>query len=175
MKLLLSFFSSTSKGKVCKLKKALYGLKQSPWAWFERFCLVILCHGYHQSQANYTLFIKHRDGLLTTLIVYVDDIVVIGNDQIEMSQLKHQFAQEFEIKDLGSLCIFWALRLLDRQMAQSFSMEVYTRSLNETGMTGCKPSDTLIDLSHRYTEDVGERLIDAGRYLRLVANLYISH
>ena len=61
--------------KVYKLKKSLYGLKQSPRAWFERFGRAVKNHGYHQSQADHTMFYKHSEGgKLVILIVYVDDI-----------------------------------------------------------------------------------------------------
>lgn len=40
---------------------------------------------------------------MTTLIAYVDDIVVISNDEVEVVQLKSILGREFEIKDLGSL------------------------------------------------------------------------
>ena len=41
-----------------------------------------------------------------TLIVYVDDIVLTGNDHAEMEKLKRRLAKEFEIKDLGKLKYF---------------------------------------------------------------------
>ena len=69
---------------VCKLKKALYGLKQSPRAWFGRFARVMITMEYRQSQGDHTLFIKHSSlGGLTALLVYVDDIIVTGNDDKE--------------------------------------------------------------------------------------------
>ncbi|RVW76008.1 Retrovirus-related Pol polyprotein from transposon RE1 [Vitis vinifera] len=69
---------------VCKLKKALYGLKQSPRAWFGRFARVIITMGYRQSQGDHMLFIKHSSSRrLTALLVYVDDIIVTGNDDKE--------------------------------------------------------------------------------------------
>lgn len=87
---------------VCKLKKVLYGLKQSPRAWFGRFIGVMLNMGYRQSQGDHTLFIHHSaTGGVTVLIVYVDDIIVIGNNEECMTKLK-----EFEIKDLGRLKYF---------------------------------------------------------------------
>lgn len=106
MGLSLGFFPSSSKGKVCRLKKALYCLKQSSQVWFKCFRLTIFQFGYCQSQANHTLCIKCRGGdHLTALTVYVDDIIVTGNDPVEISQLKMRLAQEFEIKDL-TLAIF---------------------------------------------------------------------
>ena len=67
--------------KVCKLKKSLYELKQSPRAWFGRFTKLIRVFGYHQSHSDHTLFLKKQHGKVTTLIVYVDDMVVIGNNR----------------------------------------------------------------------------------------------
>ena len=62
---------------------------------------------YHQSQGDHTLFIKHNSsGKLTALIVYVDDIIVIGNDKGEIQRLKTCLSNEFEIKDLGILKYF---------------------------------------------------------------------
>lgn len=87
--------------KVCELKKALYGLKQSPKAWFERFTRAMLKCGYKQSQGDHTLFIRHStQGKITALIVYVDDIVITGDDVEVIQKLKQDLAKEFEIKEL---------------------------------------------------------------------------
>jgi len=78
--------------KVCKLKKSLYGLKQSPRAWFGRFSEAMIAFGYHQSNSHHTLFLKKQHGKITALIIYVDDMVVIGNDPEErMSGLQRGF------------------------------------------------------------------------------------
>ena len=70
-------FEGNTGNKMCKLKKALYGLKQSLRAWFGRFAKVMKEFRYKQSQGDYTLFIKHSTtGGVTTLLVYVDDIIV---------------------------------------------------------------------------------------------------
>ena len=60
--------------------------------------------GYHQCQGDHTLFIKRSHlGKITTLIVYVADIVVIRDEQEEIMRLKSYLAKEFKIKDLGKL------------------------------------------------------------------------
>ena len=87
--------------KVCKLKKSLYGLKQSPGAWFGRFTKSMRTFGYHQSNSDHTLFLKKQYGKITTLIVYVDDMVVTGNDRDERKALQSYLSSEFEMKDLG--------------------------------------------------------------------------
>ncbi|RVW56552.1 Retrovirus-related Pol polyprotein from transposon RE1 [Vitis vinifera] len=74
---------------VCKLKNALYGLKQSPRAWFGRFTKAMIEMEFYQSQGDHTLFVKRSSfGKITTLIVYVDDIIVTGDDLEEINQLK---------------------------------------------------------------------------------------
>ena len=103
----IRFFSSLSLSlnrkygarKVCKLKKSLYGLNQSPRAWFDRFTKAVKRCGYQQSQADHTLFYKHSTmGKIAILIVYVDDIILTGNDAEELKALKKFLAREFEIK-----------------------------------------------------------------------------
>ena len=107
----LGFSSQTTVGKVCKLKKALYGLKQSPRAQFGRFLKAMLGFGYQQSYVDHTLFVKRNVNKVTELIVYVDDIVVTGNDEEEVTHLKMQLAKKFEIKELGPLRYFLGIEV----------------------------------------------------------------
>ncbi|GAA0144949.1 hypothetical protein LIER_05263 [Lithospermum erythrorhizon] len=79
--------------KVCKLQ-SLYGLKQSPRACFKRFSREVKNHGYKQSQTDHTMFIKHTGmGKITILIVYVDDIIITGNDVAEIKNMKKLLAK----------------------------------------------------------------------------------
>lgn len=71
-------------------------------------------YGYCQSQTDHTMFYKHnREGKVAILIVYVDDIVLIGDDNEELERLKKRLAIEFEIKDLGILKYFLEWSFLD--------------------------------------------------------------
>ncbi|XP_073132836.1 uncharacterized protein [Henckelia pumila] len=84
MELPPGFDEKSKNGKVCRLKKSLYGLKQSPQAWFDKFTKAILKLDFLQAHTDHTLFYRHRDGKITILIVYVDDIVLTGDDLEEM-------------------------------------------------------------------------------------------
>ncbi|WJZ84626.1 hypothetical protein VitviT2T_004223 [Vitis vinifera] len=86
--------------KMCKLKKSLYGLKQSLRAWFGRFTKSMRAFGYHQSNSDHTLFLKKQHSKITAFIVYVDDMVVTGNDPKERKALQNYLSREFEMKDL---------------------------------------------------------------------------
>ena len=83
--------------RMCKLKKALYGLKQSPRAWFRRLLTFMRKLGYKQSDTDHTLFIKQKLGKVTALIIYVDDMVITGNDPSEITALQRKLAAKLKI------------------------------------------------------------------------------
>ena len=67
-------------------RKFLYGLKTSSKAWFDRFITFVKSQGYSQGHSDHTLFTKvFKTGKMTVLIVYVDDIVLSGDDQTKIS------------------------------------------------------------------------------------------
>ena len=140
------FEESFGVGKVCKLKKSLYGLKQSPRAWFEHFGKVIKHYGYTQSQADQTMFYKHsNEGKVAILIVYIDDIVLTGDDCNELEKLKGKLAEEFETKDLGALKYFLGMEFA--RSKEDNQRKYILDLLYETGMLGCQPSKTPIELN----------------------------
>jgi hypothetical protein len=87
------FGTSQTKGKVCRLKKSLYGLKQSPRAWFDRFRRAVCGMGYGQCNGDHTVFYRHAERRITILAVYVDDIIITGDDQEEIKRLKDCLAR----------------------------------------------------------------------------------
>ena len=110
------------------------------------------------------------------MIVYVDDIVVIGDDQEEMAQLKNHLAREFEIKDLGKLRYFLGIEVARSQKGIFISQRKYILDLlTETGMLGFKPAESPVESNHRLQKGAGEP-VDKERYQRLVGRLiYLSH
>jgi Reverse transcriptase (RNA-dependent DNA polymerase) len=75
--------------------------------------------------------------------VYVDDIVLIGNDIVEMKRIKSSLAIEFEMKDLGPLRYFWGIEVANAPNGVFVSQQKYVlKLLHETGMLGCRPANT---------------------------------
>ncbi|GJU02225.1 putative RNA-directed DNA polymerase [Tanacetum coccineum] len=73
-------FGKQDDNRVCKLKKSLYGLKQASRNWYKKFTHSLLDVGFKQSHADHSLFIfKEKDAFVAALI-YVDDVVLVGND-----------------------------------------------------------------------------------------------
>ncbi|KAH9796155.1 retrovirus-related pol polyprotein from transposon RE1 [Citrus sinensis] len=170
-------FDKEGRGLVCRLKKSLYGLKQSPRAWFDRFSRAIRQQEYKQAQTDHTLFYRHKDGKITVLIVYVDDIILTGNDIVEIKRLKKILATEFDIKDLGSLRYFLGMEVARNNTGISVSQRKYVIDLlKETGMIGCKPVDTPMDANLKLGDLKDSIPVERGRYQRLVGKLiYLSH
>ncbi|KAL0542592.1 hypothetical protein IC582_017662 [Cucumis melo] len=164
--------------EVCKLQKSLYGLKQSPRAWFDRFTTFVKSQGYSQGHSDHTLFTKaSKTGKIAILIVYVDDIVLTGDDQTEISQLKQRMGDEFEIKDLGNLKYFLGMEVARSKEGISVSQRKYTLDLlTETGMLGCRPADTPIEFNCKLGNSDDQVPVDKEQYQRLVGKLiYLSH
>nr|GEX45792.1 putative ribonuclease H-like domain-containing protein [Tanacetum cinerariifolium] len=97
---------------VCLLKKSIYGLKQSPRTWFGKFTLPMKNHGFKQSNSDRTLFVKQGGNLITCPIIYVDDMIVTGDEKEEITKLKKYLFTEFKMKDLGRLKYFLGIEVL---------------------------------------------------------------
>ena len=65
---------------VCKLHKALYGLKQAPRAWFTQLSTFLLDLGFKASLVDSSLFIYACGAVRVYMLIYVDDIIIMGND-----------------------------------------------------------------------------------------------
>uniref|UniRef100_A0A2N9HKD0 Uncharacterized protein n=1 Tax=Fagus sylvatica TaxID=28930 RepID=A0A2N9HKD0_FAGSY len=94
---------------VCQLKKALYGLKQAPRAWFQRFSSFLLQLGFYCSRADTSLFVFHKHSDMIYLLLYVDDIILTGNNPSLLEKFTCRLNSEFTTKDLGSLSYFLGL------------------------------------------------------------------
>ncbi|KAH9673231.1 reverse transcriptase Ty1/copia-type domain-containing protein [Citrus sinensis] len=94
-----------------------------------------------------------------------------------MNRLKQCLAKEFEIKDLGQLRYFLGIEIARSKEGIVVSQRKYTLDLlKETGMSGCKPAETLIEANVKLGEVKGGVHVNAGRYQRLVGKLiYLSH
>ncbi|CAN6709377.1 unnamed protein product [Malus baccata var. baccata] len=170
-------YDAGGKTGVCRLRKSLYGLKQSPRAWFGRFTQVMRRIGYYQSHSDHTLFVKRGSGKVTALIIYVDDMIITGDDSEEMMKLEQNLAVEFEMKNLGDLKYFLGVEVARSSRGIFLSQRKYVLDLlKETGMLGCKPVDTPIVEKHHLGIYPDQEPVDKGRYQRLVGRLiYLAH
>ncbi|TXG72309.1 hypothetical protein EZV62_000888 [Acer yangbiense] len=107
---------------VCCLNKSLYGLKQASRQWFAKFFEAIHATGFVQSKADYSLFTCNRGKSFTALLIYVDDILITGNDLAAINTLKQFLHNRFRIKDLGDLKFFLGIEVSRSKKVHVFSM-----------------------------------------------------
>ena len=74
------FVDPTSTTKVCKLKRSIYGLRQASRSWNIRFDEVVTGLGFIKSDEDACLYKQLSGSSIVFLTLYVDDIVLIGND-----------------------------------------------------------------------------------------------
>ncbi|KAA0059995.1 Beta-galactosidase [Cucumis melo var. makuwa] len=134
-----------------------------------RFTTFVKSQGYSQGHSDHTLFTKaFKTGKIAILIVYVDDIVLTGDDQTEISQLKQRMGDEFEIKDLGNLKYFLGMEVARSKECISVSQRKYTLDLlTKTGMLGCRLADTLIEFNCKLGNSDDQVPVDKEQYQHL--------
>jgi len=106
---------------VCRLNKSLYGLKQASRQWFVKFSAAIQAAGYVQSKADYSLFTYRNGKSFTALLIYVDDILITGNDLKAVYTLKRFLHSRFRIEDLGDLKYFLGIKVSRSQKGIAIS------------------------------------------------------
>ena len=97
---------------VCKLKKAIYGLKQEPWTWFHKFSSFLLSHCFTCSPSDTSMFAYHNGSTSTILLLFVDDIILIGSSTFVLHNFILVLSNQFAMKDLGDLHYFLSVQVL---------------------------------------------------------------
>ena len=106
------------------------------------------------------------------LAVYVDDIIITGSDDAEVSATKAYLAQHFITRDLSPPMYFLGLEIAYRQGQMSICQRKYALDLlEETGTLGCKPASSPMEQNVDCWDNATALLEDPGIYRRLVGKL----
>ncbi|GJS81343.1 ribonuclease H-like domain-containing protein [Tanacetum coccineum] len=132
-----------SGNKVRRLKKSLYGLKQAPRQWNAKLTSTLIENGFNQSKPDYSLYTKSDKGVFLALFVYVDDIIITGNNVSETEKFKVYLKSNFMIKDLGKLKYFLSIEVIDTDKGICLNQRKYVLDLlYKYGMLARKPAKT---------------------------------
>ena len=82
------FVAKGQEKKVCKLQKSTYGLKQASRSWNIKFDQSVKSFGFVQSPDEPCVYKKSSGNVVIFLILYVDDILLIGNNIETLSSVK---------------------------------------------------------------------------------------
>lgn len=127
----LGFEDSTHPEYVCKLHKAIYDLKQALRAWFDKFSSYLLGFGFVCSTKDPSLFVYQNDMSILILLLYVDDMVLTGNDKDLVAKLLATLSQQFRMKDMGPLSYFFGIQAQYTSTGLFLNQEKYAAHLLE--------------------------------------------
>jgi hypothetical protein len=157
---------------VCRLHKSIYGLKQASRSWFCKFSSAIQHIGFFQSKVDYSMFTQTQGKSFTVILLYVDDIIIIGNNDAVIRDLKHFLSTRFKIKDLGPLKYFLGVEIARSKSGISFCQRKHTLDiLEDAGLLGAKPEKIPMDANVALMPTGSDPLKDPTCYRRLIGRL----
>ncbi|KAL6334568.1 hypothetical protein AAG906_018907 [Vitis piasezkii] len=103
MKQLEGFITNGQEHLLCKLNRSIYGLKQASRSWNTCFDQTIKTFGFDQCHDESCVYKKWNGKKVVFLVLYVDDILLIGNCIGMLTSVKDWLSQRFDMKDLGEV------------------------------------------------------------------------
>ncbi|GJY14186.1 retrotransposon protein, putative, ty1-copia subclass, partial [Tanacetum coccineum] len=98
--------------KVCKLQRSIYELKQASRSWNKRFNVEIKKIGFTQNPDEPCVYLKASGSNVAFLILYVDDILLMGNNVTMMQEVKSWLCKCFSVKDLGEVVYVLGIKII---------------------------------------------------------------
>ncbi|WVZ97739.1 hypothetical protein U9M48_043253 [Paspalum notatum var. saurae] len=162
---------SVPEGMVCRLRRSLYGLKQAPRAWFQRFAYVVTATGFSAGAHDPALFV-HTSSRGRTLLLYVDDMIITGDDPQHIAFVKARLGEQCLMSDLGPLHYFVGTEVSSTHEGFYLSQEKYIQGLlDRASITNHRTDETPMELNVHLSATDGEPLDDPTRYLHIVGSL----
>ena len=154
---------------LCKLNRSIYGLKQASRSWNIYFDDAIKGFGFIKNPDEACVYKKTSGSSITFLVLYVDDILLIGNDVVMLKSVKDWLSKNFSMKDLGEASYVLGIKIYrDRSrrmlgLTQSMYIDkVLKRFSMENSKKGFMPMCSGIALSKSMspqTEDESVRMM----------------
>ena len=166
-------FNTTTPHLVCQLNKAIYGLKQAPRSWFLKLSTTLFHLGFKPTKSDTSLFVKYTPTSSLFVLVYVDDILITGSSDTEISSLISNLHSFFPLKDLGPLHHFLGIQISYTTSGNMhLSQSQYIRELlQRTNMLASKPYPTPMVSTTRLRQNSSEIFSDPTLYRSVVGTL----
>ena len=120
------FVDPTSATKICKLRKSIYGLKQASRSWDLHFDEVVKGFGFIKYEEEPCVYKKASGSALVFLVLYVDDILLIGNNIQMLEIVKSSLRKIFSKKDLGEATYILGIKIYRDRSKRLIGLSQYT-------------------------------------------------
>lgn len=142
----------SANGQIVKLRKSLYGLRQAPKLWYKLFTSVLKKNGFRRSDINDCLFMKKTNIEVVYLLLYVDDILLFGEDS-DVIAVKKILSKYFTTTDLGIFHHFFGLKFENAPNGIFiFQRPFIEKIIRAANLENSKPITTPLPLSHCFYE-----------------------
>lgn len=171
-------YHTGSQEDVCLLKRSIYGLKQAGRIWNRKITEKFKQLGYEQSEADPCLYIRNVEGVMSFILLYVDDMLVVCPNNDEYERVERYLSHHFSITCLGEVSNYLGIQV-EKTSSGSFilNQSAYIRNItNRFNMSDAKPSKIPMDPGYPNMQQMEEeRMPKSEHYLSLVgALLYIA-
>ena len=116
------FIKKGQEQKICKLQKSIYGLKQASRSWNIKFDTRIKSYDFEQNVDEPCVYKKVVDSIVAFLVLYIDDILLIGNDVGYLTNIKKWLAMQFQMKDLGDAQYVLGIQIVRNRKNRTLAM-----------------------------------------------------
>ncbi len=115
---------------------------------------------------------KKIDHGIIVIVIYVDDLIILGDSDAYISDLKKHLKQKFEVKDLGGLRYFLNIEVIQYPKGIWLLQRQYAlNKLFEYGMTSCKPISIPLEQNVKLNADEGDLVEDTTMYRCIMGSL----
>ncbi len=115
---------------------------------------------------------KRTDHGIVVIVIYVDDLIIIGDSDVDIFDLKKFLKQKFEMKDLGELRYFLGIEVIQSTKGIWLLQRQYAlNKLSKYGMTGCKSISIPLKQNVKLSANEGNLVKDTTMYRRIVGSL----
>jgi hypothetical protein len=139
------FINQDQSDKVCLLKKALYGLKQASRAWNSQFHGVLIGLGFTRTHSDAGIYHRRDAGGNLIIILYVDDITILGDSRDAVNQIKIKLSSRYEMTDLGEIDSYLGVRITRNRSIKRLEIDqshYISEIIDRFGMTDANPART---------------------------------
>jgi transposase InsO family protein len=139
------FVDPSKQHLVCLLKKSLYGLKQASRAWYHKIDTALSTLGFTALASDHCIYVERSEQLVTFIVLYVDDLLLIGNSLARLANMKRKLSNSFEMTDLGEAQFILGLQLTRDRAARTLSLsqaDYVRRVVERYGMANSRPVPT---------------------------------
>ncbi|KAI0992679.1 hypothetical protein K3495_g15506, partial [Podosphaera aphanis] len=156
---------------VARLKRCIYGLKQSPREWYFRLVEYLKPFGFVSSLFDPCVLVHDSKSLI--IAIYVDDIILFGENSDLIEQTVDILKSEFKVNDMGILNWLLGIQIQYSNTGITLSQTAYIdKILTRFAMQDCNPVSSPIDQNHQLmAAEEGESRVNAIIYQQIIGSI----